>query len=463
MKLLQFFLTTTTIAISTTSLEAAPRKVVAENFTATWCTYCPDVANGLIMLQDEFPDTFFPLQIHCSDSYSTSWGDIRQNFYNVPGYPTVWMDGVYGQEGSYGSPSGNYTQLRSRYMQRQAAPTDVTITMCGSSVDTDTYSVSIEVGVEVDGTGKNLRLHCAQVLHDYPANPNYNYACFMQATSQDVTLDSGESTIRDFQFELNSASVANIENVSFIAWAQSTNASGPSEVYQAEKHSYNSGDCSIDVFVVGPTGDFATISDAITACSSNDSIQVMAGTYNETIDYFGKNILIESLDGPESTIIDGNGISGAVVTLYNSESSEAILRGFTVQGGNYVLGSGIVSNSTATIDNCIIRDNEASYGGGIYQVGAEGSGLHISNTYFCGNTPTDIHGVWFDEGGNVFDESCDGVCDADVSGDGNVNVTDLLAIVASWGSCNSCDEDVNGDGEVDVTDLLSVVDAWGPC
>ena len=53
-------------------------------------------------------------------------------------------------------------------------------------------------------------------------------------------------------------------------------------------------------------------------------------------------------------------------------------------------------------------------------------------------------------------------CDADVSGDGEVNVTDLLAIIDQWGSTDS-DADINGDGIVNVTDLLIVVGNWGTC
>jgi len=53
-------------------------------------------------------------------------------------------------------------------------------------------------------------------------------------------------------------------------------------------------------------------------------------------------------------------------------------------------------------------------------------------------------------------------CDADVSGDGEVNVTDLLAVIDQWGQSNS-PADINGDGVVDVTDLLEVVGNWGPC
>ena len=452
------------IAFSATSSEAVPRKVIGENFTATWCTYCPDVANGLIMLQDEFPDTFFAIQVHGGDAYSTTWGDIRSNFYNVPGYPTVWMDGVSSQVGSYGSPSANYNALRSVYMSRQSDPTDVTIDMCGFVVDSDTYAVNVVVGIEGGGSGKTMFVHCAQVLHDYPANPSYNYGCFMQADSQEITLAAGASQTIAFTLDLNSASVANIGNVSFIAWAQTPNNSGPAEVHQAGKHVYNGGDCIIDTFIVGPGGDFVTISDAIAACGSGDTVQVMPGTYYESINFQGLTITVESIDGPESTLIDGSGLDTAVVHLWGGESSNAVLRGFTIQNGNYVLGSGIVSNSTATIENCIIRDNQASYGGGIYQSDSTVTGLNISDTHFCGNTPYDIEGLWNDAGGNTFGVSCeDNPCSADIDGDGSVNVIDLLAIIESWGACSGCVEDIDGNGMVDVTDLLTIVGAWGPC
>ena len=60
---------------------------------------------------------------------------------------------------------------------------------------------------------------------------------------------------------------------------------------------------------------------------------------------------------------------------------------------------------------------------------------------------------------------CDDVtqCPADANGDGIVNVSDLLEIVATWGECGGCGGDVNGDGWVNVADLLACIDAWGAC
>jgi hypothetical protein len=55
------------------------------------------------------------------------------------------------------------------------------------------------------------------------------------------------------------------------------------------------------------------------------------------------------------------------------------------------------------------------------------------------------------------------LCPADVTGDGTVDVLDLLQLLDAWGDCPDCPEDVNGSGAVDVFDLLDLLDAWGPC
>ncbi len=54
-------------------------------------------------------------------------------------------------------------------------------------------------------------------------------------------------------------------------------------------------------------------------------------------------------------------------------------------------------------------------------------------------------------------------CPEDINGDGVVNISDLLAVLAAWGPCPGCPEDITGDGVVNVTDLLAVLAAWGPC
>ncbi len=53
-------------------------------------------------------------------------------------------------------------------------------------------------------------------------------------------------------------------------------------------------------------------------------------------------------------------------------------------------------------------------------------------------------------------------CVQDITGDGTVDVLDLLAILGAWGQSGGA-EDITDDGTVDVLDLLEVLGAWGPC
>ena len=50
---------------------------------------------------------------------------------------------------------------------------------------------------------------------------------------------------------------------------------------------------------------------------------------------------------------------------------------------------------------------------------------------------------------------------ADVNGDGEVNIQDLVAVAAALGQTGENDADVNGDGEVNIQDLVAVAAALG--
>jgi hypothetical protein len=54
-----------------------------------------------------------------------------------------------------------------------------------------------------------------------------------------------------------------------------------------------------------------------------------------------------------------------------------------------------------------------------------------------------------------------GAVPGDVSGDGVVDVVDLLALLGQWGPCGEpCAADFDGDGDVDIEDLLFLLGAW---
>ncbi|MFQ6606824.1 MAG: choice-of-anchor D domain-containing protein, partial [Fidelibacterota bacterium] len=72
------------------------------------------------------------------------------------------------------------------------------------------------------------------------------------------------------------------------------------------------------VFLV-PAGQ-PTIQAAISLTLDHDTVLVDPGTYQENINFNGKNIVLRSTSGPETTIIDGNQ-NGSVVTFESGEDS----------------------------------------------------------------------------------------------------------------------------------------------
>jgi len=150
--------------------------------------------------------------------------------------------------------------------------------------------------------------------------------------------------------------------------------------------------------------DYATIQQAINDSNDGDVVIVAPGTYQENINFLGKNIVVTSTDPNNPEVVDttiiraklkerGNISSiGSVVTFENGESSEAVLAGFTITRGygtantsipdsDYIFwGAGIYClNASPTITCNVITGNngpiemegndpeqlKVGYGGGI--------------------------------------------------------------------------------------------------
>ena len=54
-------------------------------------------------------------------------------------------------------------------------------------------------------------------------------------------------------------------------------------------------------------------------------------------------------------------------------------------------------------------------------------------------------------------------CPADLDGNGQVRVSDLIILLSAWGPNPGHPADFDGDGQVRVPDLIILLAAWGPC
>jgi len=136
------------------------------------------------------------------------------------------------------------------------------------------------------------------------------------------------------------------------------------------------------------------IQTAINAAVDGDLILVSPGMYRERINFNGKAITIRSLDPPDpavraETIIDGGG-EGPVVLFSSSETTNSVLAGFTITGGNNPgqSGGGIRAVNTASprIEHNLIVSNSAQWGGGFASVFAGASTPVIVNNVFEQNS-----------------------------------------------------------------------------
>ena len=182
---------------------------------------------------------------------------------------------------------------------------------------------------------------------------------------------------------------------------------------------------SADTIIVDQNAfeDFNNIQDAINAARDGDVVLVNPGRYYENVDFRGKSITVTGLDPNdpntvETTIIDANGV-GSVVSFHRDEGPNSMITGFTITGGNAKYGAGICcwEGSTPTIYRCIITDNHASDGGGIYGGGS------ITNCTISGNS-ADV-----DDGGGLYD------CDGNIT---NCTISENSADGDGGGLC-SCD------------------------
>lgn len=68
------------------------RRVLALEFTGTWCQYCPNMTEALEEAQQFRPWRLVEVAMHAYDDYSPACADELITRFNVSGYPTMVLD-----------------------------------------------------------------------------------------------------------------------------------------------------------------------------------------------------------------------------------------------------------------------------------------------------------------------------------------------------------------------------------
>lgn len=227
-------------------------------------------------------------------------------------------------------------------------------------------------------------------VRTYGSSPtNFSYRITFDAGSNGLMRDGTASAlvVADTGVAPRPATVTPKSGYRFVGWEETLTPATGEMTYHAKYE-------EIAYYVNAVTGcdtnsgetassSWKTLQYAVNNTPDDRRVYVADGVY-EPFTCTNRNIVIESVNGPRYTIIDGGG-TNRCATLGTSEGhTNTVLRGFTLRNGNasgnavtiarYYGGGALFG----TVDNCYVYGNKASYGSGI-------SNARLLNSIVSGN------------------------------------------------------------------------------
>lgn len=155
------------ILCGTTLFAQAPRKVILEDYTGTWCGACP---NGKTVLEDcmnTYPNVI-GLTMHNGDGLANAYSNAIDNSLAISSYPGGAVDRT---------PVGLPSQWKSKVAARLNVTSPVKVDFT-STYNTSTRALSVTVSANfVGSTSGDLRINCVLAEDGIvtPNDPQHNY------------------------------------------------------------------------------------------------------------------------------------------------------------------------------------------------------------------------------------------------------------------------------------------------
>jgi len=142
--------------------------VLVEIATGTWCYYCPGAAMGADDLHEN-GDPVAIIENHNGDSFANSYSNIRNAYYNVPGYPTAHFDGSYNEYVGGSHTNSLYSVYIIRVNNRMAIQTSYDIAISGYYYE-DEYHMTVSVTKVAEDDASSLKVRLALTESDIQFN-----------------------------------------------------------------------------------------------------------------------------------------------------------------------------------------------------------------------------------------------------------------------------------------------------
>ncbi len=195
--------------------------VVLEIGTGTWCSLCQGAAMGVEDMIQEGLDVAV-IEYHYDDDYANTASNSRLiDYYDVPGYPSSFFDGVLPFYGGYNDIS-LYFQYLPLYEERINIPSPFELVTNIQPTGDDNFNVSVTVTDLDNYQGTDIRLHVvlteSNILEEWQGQTELDYVCRGMFPDQyGTSLDFSSQNTQVVDLEINIPyELANCEIITFV-------------------------------------------------------------------------------------------------------------------------------------------------------------------------------------------------------------------------------------------------------
>ena len=241
--------------------------VLFEINTGTWCGYCPGAAMGADDLV-EHGHKVAVIEYHNGDDYVVPESSVRENYYNVRGFPTTSVDGVLGFSGGDANNSiyPSYVPLYDQRMQRPAIhDMDIQIENTGPNQFKAEISVEENYSYFADGIRLRTALTESHIPESWRGLSEVNFVCrkmYPSAYGYAIDFNIENPVKKTIEF---STEEYNLENCEFVVFIQHDPTKEVLQTVKVDLEQFvsveNYGETEISVYP-NPASDFIKIENA---------------------------------------------------------------------------------------------------------------------------------------------------------------------------------------------------------
>ncbi len=179
----------------------ATRTVLAEDFTATWCQYCPPVREAYMHIRADYTeDQVVVYMNHTGDGFANTYSNLRKGFVGVPGYPTYSVDVTHKYTGGGGSWTTHYARATAWIDAQLQEPAPCTLDIVPTRYNNE-ITVSTTVTLDTDISGRHDLWMC--VYQESVGTWDLVVRGGMTPSHEISISSSGESETIDWTFDLD--------------------------------------------------------------------------------------------------------------------------------------------------------------------------------------------------------------------------------------------------------------------